>query len=365
MPIRFLTGEALASLSAGLTCRLAVRAGGSHPAVCILCCGAKTAGDFPGPVSAAGRSATSSRAEGGGGRLAGRLWWLSVEIQDLTVGPSSGRQLEWGKSGSYRRLRLEEPRAHADELTVAGLAFHDAVSTGRLRLPGFTRNCQSWLRRDGRPIPGDSPLALHGGGHDARPGGPAPCDSEPTPTPASSRTGPGTGWLALGRGAPAPGDPADHDHGHAGGIGAVPGTGTAGAAGDGRAARRRRVLVLWPRWRHEVRRIRRSRTWRRGGWRRDRHPAHADLRRPAPPRPRRVPGRGGHHGGPHGWVRHAGGASSRAWLEDSAGREVFVPASLDWRPRYLKDRVSRPHTGEHTAKLLDELVEEMRCCPVS
>ena len=39
-----------------------------------------------------------------------RLWWLYPSILQATVDPASGKPLQWAKHGSYRRLRLEEPR---------------------------------------------------------------------------------------------------------------------------------------------------------------------------------------------------------------------------------------------------------------
>ncbi|CAE7199049.1 unnamed protein product [Symbiodinium sp. CCMP2592] len=67
-----------------------------------------------------------------------RLWWMSADLTGALVDPASGRPLQWSKQGSYRRLRLEAPRQPADELTEAGLSFHQSVESGRLRLPCST-----------------------------------------------------------------------------------------------------------------------------------------------------------------------------------------------------------------------------------
>ena len=64
-----------------------------------------------------------------------RLWWLYPSILQATVDPASGKPLHWAKHGSYRRLRLEEPRQPESELVVDDLRFHPAVAAGRLKLP--------------------------------------------------------------------------------------------------------------------------------------------------------------------------------------------------------------------------------------
>ena len=97
-----------------------------------------------------------------------RLWWLYPSILQAAVDPASGKPLHWAKHGSYRRLRLEEPRQSESELVVDDLRFHPAVAAGRLKLPcattmpaarhrrGPDRSCPRPPRPGGRPIPGAS-----------------------------------------------------------------------------------------------------------------------------------------------------------------------------------------------------------------
>ncbi|CAE7923243.1 unnamed protein product [Symbiodinium sp. KB8] len=79
-----------------------------------------------------------------------RLWWMSPAVTAMTVDPAAGRQLQWGKHGSFRRLRLESPRAPAADMEVDGLTFHEAVTSGRLRLPCATTPAED---EQGRPAP--------------------------------------------------------------------------------------------------------------------------------------------------------------------------------------------------------------------
>ena len=79
-----------------------------------------------------------------------RLWWMSPAVTTMSLDPAEGRQLQWGKHGSFRRLRLESPRAPSVDMEVDGLSFHEAVTSGRLRLP-----CAATPAEDeqGRPAP--------------------------------------------------------------------------------------------------------------------------------------------------------------------------------------------------------------------
>ena len=52
-----------------------------------------------------------------------RLWWMSPAVTAMSLDPAEGRQLQWGKQGSFRRLRLESPRAPAEEMETDGLLF--------------------------------------------------------------------------------------------------------------------------------------------------------------------------------------------------------------------------------------------------
>ncbi|CAE7881307.1 unnamed protein product, partial [Symbiodinium necroappetens] len=61
-----------------------------------------------------------------------------------------GRQLQWGKQGSFRRLRLESSRAPSEDMEADGLFFHEAVTSGRLRLPCATTPAED---EQGRPAP--------------------------------------------------------------------------------------------------------------------------------------------------------------------------------------------------------------------
>ena len=79
-----------------------------------------------------------------------RLWWLYPSILQATVDPASGKPLQWAKHGSYRRLRLEEPRQPESELVVDDLRFHPAVAAGRLKLPCATTPAEDDA---GRPAP--------------------------------------------------------------------------------------------------------------------------------------------------------------------------------------------------------------------
>ena len=79
-----------------------------------------------------------------------RLWWLYPSILQATVDPASGKPLHWAKHGSYRRLRLEEPRQSESELVVDDLRFHPAVAAGRLKLPCATTPAEDDA---GRPAP--------------------------------------------------------------------------------------------------------------------------------------------------------------------------------------------------------------------
>ena len=91
-----------------------------------------------------------------------RLWWLYPSILQATMDPASGKPLQWAKHGSYRRLRLEEPRQPESELVVDDLRFHPSVAAGRLKLPCATtpaeddagRPAPKRPRPGGRPIPG-------------------------------------------------------------------------------------------------------------------------------------------------------------------------------------------------------------------
>ena len=64
--------------------------------------------------------------------------------------PASGKPLQWAKHGSYRRLRLEEPRQPESELVVDDLRFHPSVAAGRLKLPCATTPAEDDA---GRPAP--------------------------------------------------------------------------------------------------------------------------------------------------------------------------------------------------------------------
>ena len=101
--------------------------------------------------------------------------------------PASGKPLQWAKHGSYRRLRLEEPRQPESELVVDDLRFHPSVAAGRLKLPCATtpaeddagrpafirrssstttprRRSPSWKQRARSPPPLANPVqALHAG----------------------------------------------------------------------------------------------------------------------------------------------------------------------------------------------------------
>ena len=79
-----------------------------------------------------------------------RLWWLYPSILQATVDPASGKPLQWAKHGSYRRLRLEEPRQPESELVVDDLRFHPSVAAGRLQLPCATTSAEDDA---GRPAP--------------------------------------------------------------------------------------------------------------------------------------------------------------------------------------------------------------------
>ena len=79
-----------------------------------------------------------------------RLWWMSPAVTTMSIDPAAGRQLQWGRHGSFRRLRLESPRAPSADMEVDGLAFHEAVTSGRLRLPCATTPAED---EQGRPAP--------------------------------------------------------------------------------------------------------------------------------------------------------------------------------------------------------------------
>ncbi|CAE7927509.1 eIF3-S7 [Symbiodinium necroappetens] len=79
-----------------------------------------------------------------------RLWWMSPAVTTLSLDPAEGRQLQWGKQGSFRRLRLESARAPSEDMQADGLFFHEAVTSGRLRLPRATAPAED---EQGRPAP--------------------------------------------------------------------------------------------------------------------------------------------------------------------------------------------------------------------
>ncbi|CAE7879635.1 unnamed protein product, partial [Symbiodinium necroappetens] len=76
--------------------------------------------------------------------------WMSPAVTTMSLDPAEGRQLQWGKQGSFRPLRLESSRAPPKDMEADGLFFHEAVTSGRLRLPCATTPAED---EQGRPAP--------------------------------------------------------------------------------------------------------------------------------------------------------------------------------------------------------------------
>ena len=92
-------------------------------------------------------------------RLASTRSWCAPRTSGGYRGPGCGgstrpscrpRWTRRPKHGSYRRLRLEEPRQPESELVVDDLRFHPAVAAGRLKLPCATTPAEDDA---GRPAP--------------------------------------------------------------------------------------------------------------------------------------------------------------------------------------------------------------------
>ena len=79
-----------------------------------------------------------------------RLWWSSVDWDEVTHDPSTAERWTWVLHRRWDRLRLDSPRAAPDSFDLDGLKFSDAVASGRIRLP-----CSTTPAADerGRPPP--------------------------------------------------------------------------------------------------------------------------------------------------------------------------------------------------------------------
>ncbi|CAE7859414.1 eIF3-S7, partial [Symbiodinium necroappetens] len=79
-----------------------------------------------------------------------RLWWSSVDWDEITHDPSTAERWTWVLHRRWDRLRLDSPRAAPDSFDLDGLKFSDAVASGRIRLP-----CSTTPAADerGRPPP--------------------------------------------------------------------------------------------------------------------------------------------------------------------------------------------------------------------
>ncbi|CAE7863082.1 eIF3-S7, partial [Symbiodinium necroappetens] len=79
-----------------------------------------------------------------------RLWWSSVDWDEVTHDPSTAERWTWVLHRRWDRLRLDSPRAAPDSFDLDGLRFSDAVASGRIRLP-----CSTTPAADerGRPPP--------------------------------------------------------------------------------------------------------------------------------------------------------------------------------------------------------------------
>ena len=79
-----------------------------------------------------------------------RLWWTSIDWDEVTHDPSTAERWTWVLHRRWDRLRLDSPRAAPDSFDLDGLKFSDAVASGRIRLP-----CSTTPAADerGRPPP--------------------------------------------------------------------------------------------------------------------------------------------------------------------------------------------------------------------
>ena len=79
-----------------------------------------------------------------------RLWWSSVDWDEITHDPSTAERWTWVLHRRWDSLRLDSPRAAPDSFDLDGLKFSDAVASGRIRLP-----CSTTPAADerGRPPP--------------------------------------------------------------------------------------------------------------------------------------------------------------------------------------------------------------------
>ena len=79
-----------------------------------------------------------------------RLWWTSIDWDEVTHDPSTAERWTWVLHRRWDRLRLDSPREAPDSFDLDGLKFSDAVASGRIRLP-----CSTTPAADerGRPPP--------------------------------------------------------------------------------------------------------------------------------------------------------------------------------------------------------------------
>ena len=79
-----------------------------------------------------------------------RLWWTSINWDEVTHDPLTTERWTWVLHRRWDRLRLDSPRAAPDSFDLDGLKFSDAVASGRIRLP-----CSTTPAADerGRPPP--------------------------------------------------------------------------------------------------------------------------------------------------------------------------------------------------------------------
>ena len=79
-----------------------------------------------------------------------RLWWTSIDWDEVTHDPSTAERWTWVLHRRWDRLRLDSPRAAPDSFDLDGLKFSDAVASGRIRLPCSTAPAAD---ERGRPLP--------------------------------------------------------------------------------------------------------------------------------------------------------------------------------------------------------------------
>ena len=63
-----------------------------------------------------------------------RLWWASVDWQDLKVHPLTGHKVQWSQHNGHRQIKLDIPPQEVEHLTMRGLQFQEDIVQRRKKI---------------------------------------------------------------------------------------------------------------------------------------------------------------------------------------------------------------------------------------